>query len=102
MRSVGAVAERVHGPATAVADVARAVRRARTERRAVVLMVPLDVQAAEVPGGPGTPRPPALAPPRPAEAAVAEVAALLAGAARPASSPAAARCWPAPGRRCAR
>ena len=34
MESVGAVAERVHGPATAVADVARAVRRARVERRA--------------------------------------------------------------------
>ena len=83
VRSVGAVAERVHGPATAVADVARAVRRARTERRAVVLMVPLDVQAAEVPGGAGVAAAPSLAPPRPAEAAVAEVAALLAGAERP-------------------
>ncbi len=49
VRAVGAVAERVHGPATAAADTARAVRRARVERRAVVLMVPLDVQAAEVP-----------------------------------------------------
>ena len=49
VRSVGAVAERVHGPATAVEDTARAVRRARVERRAVVLMVALDVQAAEVP-----------------------------------------------------
>src|SRR4051795_5759785 len=45
VESVGAVAERVHGPATAVADVTRAVRRARVERRAVVLMLPLDVQA---------------------------------------------------------
>src|SRR5689334_20910681 len=47
VESVGAVAERVHGAATAVADVARAVRRARVERRAVVLMLPLDVQAQE-------------------------------------------------------
>ena len=47
VESVGAVAERVHGPATAVADVTRAVRRAVVERRAVVLMLPLDVQAAD-------------------------------------------------------
>src|SRR5215212_4516686 len=51
VESVGAVAERVHGPATALADVARAARRAREERRAVVLMLPLDVQAAELPEG---------------------------------------------------
>ena len=49
VEAVGAIAERVHGPATALADVARAVRRARVERRAVVLMLPLDVQAAAVP-----------------------------------------------------
>ena len=48
VESVGAVAERVHGPATAVADVTRAVRRAVVERRTVVLMLPLDVQAAEL------------------------------------------------------
>src|SRR3954466_6983444 len=47
VEAVGAVAERVHGPETAMADVARAVRRARVERRAVVLMLPLDVQAQE-------------------------------------------------------
>ena len=65
VESVGAVAERVHGPDTAMADVARAVRRARVERRAVVLMLPLDVQAGDCdpsppaagPGaGPGPPR----------------------------------------------
>ena len=33
VESVGAVAEHVHGPDTAMADVARAVRRARVERR---------------------------------------------------------------------
>ena len=46
VESVGAVAERVHGPSSAVADTARAVRRAVVERRTVVLMLPLDVQAA--------------------------------------------------------
>src|SRR3954468_8067209 len=45
VESVGALAERVFGAETAVADVVRAVRRARVERRAVVLMLPLDVQA---------------------------------------------------------
>ena len=50
VESVGAVAERVHGPESALADVARAARRAREERRAVVLMLPLDVQAAEAAG----------------------------------------------------
>ncbi len=64
VESVGAVAERVHGPATAVADVARAVRRAQVERRAVVLMLPLDVQAAEAELTPPPPAP-ALAPVQP-------------------------------------
>jgi thiamine pyrophosphate-dependent acetolactate synthase large subunit-like protein len=83
VESVGAVAERVHGPATAVADTARAVHRARVERRAVVLMVPLDVQAMDAPEDATAPPAPALAAPHPAQAAVAEVAALLAAAQRP-------------------
>jgi len=83
VEAVGAVAERVHGPDTAMADVARAVRRARVERRAVVLMLPLDVQAAEcdpapAPGGPD------LAPAAPADAAVEAAAATLRAAERPA------------------
>ncbi|MCW3004463.1 MAG: thiamine pyrophosphate enzyme-like binding region [Conexibacter sp.] len=84
--AVGAVPERVHGPATAVADVARAVQRARAERRAVVLMLPLDIQAMEVDAAPGTELStgPELAPPGPAPEAVARVAELLAGAERPA------------------
>ena len=84
VESVGAVTERVHGPATAMADVARAVRRARVERRAVVLMLPLDVQAAECPD-PALPAPgPELRPPAPDAAAVEALAALLADAERPA------------------
>jgi thiamine pyrophosphate-dependent acetolactate synthase large subunit-like protein len=82
--SVGAVAERVHGADTAVADAVRAVRRARVERRAVVLMLPLDVQAMETGGATFVPAPPQLAPPRPADATIARVAAALADAHRPA------------------
>lgn len=48
VRSVGAVADRVHSPASALADVDRAFRTAHHERRTVVLNLPLDVQAAEV------------------------------------------------------
>src|SRR3954452_5738137 len=48
VEAVGAVSERVHGPGTAVADTTRAVRRAIVERKTVVLMLPLDVQAATV------------------------------------------------------
>src|SRR6188472_1864796 len=85
VQAVGAVAERVHGPDTALADVARAVRRARVERRTVVLMLPLDVQAAHCPDA-ATPVAdgPVPAAPWPAESAVAELADLLAGARRPA------------------
>jgi acetolactate synthase I/II/III large subunit len=81
VEAVGAVAERVHGPETAMADVARAVRRARVERRSVVLMLPLDVQAAEC--DPSMPPPlPVLAPPRPGS--VDALVSLLADAERPA------------------
>jgi thiamine pyrophosphate-dependent acetolactate synthase large subunit-like protein len=84
VESVGAVAERVHGADTAVADAVRAVRRARLERRAVVLMLPLDVQAMEADGATGVPSSPDLSPPRPDDATLARVAAALADARRPA------------------
>ena len=45
-RSVGAVAERVHSPASAVADITRAYRTAVNDRRTVVVSLPLDVQAS--------------------------------------------------------
>jgi thiamine pyrophosphate-dependent acetolactate synthase large subunit-like protein len=83
VEAVGAVAERVHGPDTAMADVARAVRRARVERRAVVLMLPLDVQAGETELA--TPSAgPELAPPRPAAESVERAAGMLRAAERPA------------------
>jgi acetolactate synthase I/II/III large subunit len=84
VESVGAVAERVHGADTAVADAVRAVRRARLERRAVVLMLPLDVQAMEADRATGVPSSPDLSPPRPDDATLARVAAALADARRPA------------------
>ncbi|MCC7368048.1 MAG: thiamine pyrophosphate-binding protein [Chloroflexi bacterium] len=84
VRSVGAVAERLHSPATAGADVTRAFLRAQRERRAVVLMLPLDVQAADAPPAPASvPSAPRLRPTVPAEAAIREAADLLLAASRP-------------------
>src|SRR5919197_3980417 len=82
--SVGAVAERVHSADTAVADALRAVRRARVERRAVVLMLPLDVQAMQTNAAASPASPRELAAPRPPDSAVSEVADALASARRPA------------------
>jgi thiamine pyrophosphate-dependent acetolactate synthase large subunit-like protein len=80
--SVGAVADRLHSPATAADDAARAYRTAERERRTVVLAMPLDVQGAQC--GPPVIRPvPRLDPPAPAPEAAARLAAALAGAARP-------------------
>jgi thiamine pyrophosphate-dependent acetolactate synthase large subunit-like protein len=45
-RSVGAVAERIHSPATAREDTLRAVTRALRDRQTVVLSLPTDVQDA--------------------------------------------------------
>jgi thiamine pyrophosphate-dependent acetolactate synthase large subunit-like protein len=84
VESVGAVAERVHGAATALADTARAVRRARTERRPVVLMLPLDIQAHECEGAEPPPLGPELAAPRPAEESISAAADVLAAARAPA------------------
>lgn len=81
--SVGAIAERIHGPETAVADALRAWRRARVERRPVVLMLPLDIQAADCPVAESPPDPPALLPTRPAAESVQAAADALLRAKRP-------------------
>ena len=82
--AVGAIPERVYGPETAVADALRACRRAELERRPVVLMLPLDIQAAGCPeSGDQLPGPLALRPVRPSAAAVAEAADALGRARRP-------------------
>src|SRR5215216_5636607 len=49
--TVGAIPERVRGPETAAADTARALRRAQTERRPVVLSIPIDVVEEHSSGG---------------------------------------------------
>ena len=85
-RSVGAVSERIHSPATAVADTLRAFRTARNERRTVVLNLPLDVQSAPAPAGTRRAHPAAVAdaqPVRPAAASVRRLAHLINAAERP-------------------
>jgi thiamine pyrophosphate-dependent acetolactate synthase large subunit-like protein len=81
--SVGAVAERVHGPASAVADITRAFTTAVHGRRTVVVSLPLDVQAAPLDAPLPLVAVAAPDPARPAAAAVAGLAGLLAAAERP-------------------
>src|SRR5215210_8562371 len=82
--TVGAVTERVGDPETAAADAARALRRARIERRPVVLNIPIDLPEKLCPDGlPALPDGPALQPPQPSERSVAEVADLLEASSRP-------------------
>src|SRR5262249_3146604 len=80
--AVGAVPERITSAETAADDLARAYRTAASERRTVLLNLPLDVQAA--PGRefdlPVTPPVPI---PAPAAAAIADLADALADAERP-------------------
>jgi acetolactate synthase I/II/III large subunit len=88
--TVGALAERVGSGESAAADTARAFRRAEAERRPVLLSMPLDVlkqlatatplssPASASPLAPGEPHRPA-----PSQAAIAEVADLIAAARRP-------------------
>ncbi|SIO88038.1 thiamine pyrophosphate-binding protein [Nocardiopsis sp. JB363] len=84
-RAVGAVPERVHSAASAVADTVRAFRTAVHERRTVVLNLPLDVQAAPAPqDAPATVNPPpSPAPVRPAAESVASLVELVRAAERP-------------------
>ena len=83
--TLGAIPERVRGPETAAADTARALDRAQTERRPVVLSIPFDVVEEDCPDN-SQPVPfwPPLEPPVPSEGSVAAVADLLALSRRPA------------------
>jgi acetolactate synthase I/II/III large subunit len=85
VESVGAIADRVHGPRTAADDAQRAFERALLERRPVVLMLPIDIQpqpAATT--APSQRRLPTVAPPEPNADAIRAVADLLQSAHRPA------------------
>jgi thiamine pyrophosphate-dependent acetolactate synthase large subunit-like protein len=81
--SVGAVAERVHSPASAEADITRAYRIAVEGRRTVVVSLPLDVQASPAPPLQGVAALRTPQPVRPARQSVADLAALLQQAERP-------------------
>jgi thiamine pyrophosphate-dependent acetolactate synthase large subunit-like protein len=84
VRSVGAVAERVHSSSSAVADITRAYRTAVNDRRTVVVSLPLDVQATPLhPPPDGALRLVSTAQVRPAAAAVAEFRRLLLASRRP-------------------
>jgi thiamine pyrophosphate-dependent acetolactate synthase large subunit-like protein len=78
----GAIAERVHSPASARTDAARAIRRARIEQLPVVLNVPVDLPASEAPPGKVAPWP-AIEPGGPSAEDVAAVTALLEVASSP-------------------
>ncbi len=83
--TAGAVSERVRGPETAAADAARALRRARVERRPVVLNIPITFVGAYCDGDSyAAPDSPTLEPPRPSDHSVVRVADLLEGASHPA------------------
>ena len=85
VESVGAAAERIHSPKTAADDAARALHRAQTERRPVVLMLPIDIQAqAAPPAGPRHPRrQPAASARQPQPTAIAAAADAISDAQRP-------------------
>lgn len=82
-RSVGAVAERIHSPETAVADTVRAFRTAVNERRTVVLSLPLDVQSGTAADTVSTVVVPVPARLRPDTSAVNQLVELISSAKRP-------------------
>jgi thiamine pyrophosphate-dependent acetolactate synthase large subunit-like protein len=81
--SVGAIAERVHSAAGAEADAARALRRAATERRPVVLNMAIDLQAQPAATSAEPVTVPAARSPRPDADDLAAAAGRLAAARRP-------------------
>jgi acetolactate synthase-1/2/3 large subunit len=82
-RSVGAVAERIHTPETAIADTVRAFRTAVNERRTVVLSLPLDVQSGTAADTVSTVVAPVPARIRPDAGAVNQLVELISQAKRP-------------------
>jgi len=83
VEAVGACAVRIAGPETAVADTVRAYRLAWAERRPIVLLLPLDVQAGRCAAPADVPSPDPLPILAPAPQAIAAVVAALTGAERP-------------------
>jgi thiamine pyrophosphate-dependent acetolactate synthase large subunit-like protein len=84
VESVGAIAERVHGAATAADDAQHAYQRAVVERRPAVLMAPIDIQPqAAANTRPERRKLPDLPPVEPSEETIARAADLLQKADRP-------------------
>src|SRR5690348_427864 len=81
--AAGAVHMRLTSPATAVSEIDEAVRVAMSDRRTVVLSMPLEVQSGECEPPEGLSLPHAFAPPAPAGADVEALAELLKSAQRP-------------------
>jgi thiamine pyrophosphate-dependent acetolactate synthase large subunit-like protein len=82
--TAGAISERVRSSKTAAEDAGRALRRAKVERRPVVLNIPIDLVESSCPGDLlDPPEGPELERPRPSERSVAAVADLLAASERP-------------------
>ena len=85
VESVGAIADRVHSARTAADDAARAYQRAVTERRPVVLMLPIDIQPQPaVQTEPSRPPMPPLSPPEPSPDAIRHATEIIIKAQRPA------------------
>lgn len=83
--SVGAGIARIRGADSAVEDIARAARRAETERRPVVVSLPVDLQQQTCDAeNPPTFAETRFAAPRPSEEAVSRIADLLEASSRPA------------------
>ena len=81
--AAGAVHMRMSSPATAVAEIDEAVRVAISDRRTVVLSMPLEVQAGDCEPPDSLSPPRAFSPPAPADADVEALAELLKSAQRP-------------------
>lgn len=84
VRSVGAGVERIRDSKTVVEDIARAAHRAATERRPVVVSIPIDLQKHSCDlADPPTFVEALASAPRPSEEAVSQVTDLLGSARRP-------------------
>jgi thiamine pyrophosphate-dependent acetolactate synthase large subunit-like protein len=81
--SVGAIPARINSPESAMDDLTRAWRLASVQRRTVVLSMPLDVQAGELPGEARLGPAPAVYPPRPAAVAIDRATDIIVNARRP-------------------
>jgi thiamine pyrophosphate-dependent acetolactate synthase large subunit-like protein len=81
--TLGAIPERVRSPETAAGDAARALRRAALERRPVVLNIPVDLVEGRAGRETGSPAPPVVHRPRPAEGSVRDAVGLIAASERP-------------------